>query len=391
MAERATVTVRVPVAADLIQWAVDRSGRDVETLQNRFPHLQAWTAGPGPAKPTLRQLEDFAKATYTPVGFFFLPTPPDEPLPLPDFRTVGDEQLERPSANLLETIYLCEQRQEWYRAFAQREDLDPVAFVGSFSRSTPVRAVSEQMARDLDFAEESRGSTWAAALSTLSERAERAGVLVMISGVVGSNTTRVLDPEEFRGFAITDALAPLIFVNGADTKAAQVFTLAHELAHLYLGQSAVSKPEPGADTDNADERWCNEVAAEFLVPLTSLRSAYNPERDLTEELDGLARRYKVSTLVVLRRLFDASLMNAEVFFPAYRAERERVMRFAAGRTTNSGGDFYNTAPVRASKRFARAIITDVQEGRTLHRDAFRLLGTSKPKVVEELGRRLGAA
>ncbi|MGK2886685.1 MAG: ImmA/IrrE family metallo-endopeptidase [Rhodococcus sp. (in: high G+C Gram-positive bacteria)] len=313
-------------------------------------------------------------------------------MPLPDFRTIADQVIARPSADLLDTVYLCERRQEWYRDFARANREEPVAFVGSLTTATPVLEAATMMRTTLgfDIAERSAYPTWTAALSGLAERAEDAGVLVMINGVVTSSTRRKLDPEEFRGFALADDLAPVVFINGADTKAAQIFTLAHELAHIWLGQTALDDAEMSATPTNDIERWCNQVAAELLVPLAVLREQFDPANDLTEELDRLERVFKVSTLVVLRRVHDAGWLSLNEYGAAYGDELQRVLTLAAQRGS-SGGNFYNTTPVRTSKRFARAIITSTLEGQTLYRDAARLLGFKKLSTLDELGRQLGVA
>jgi len=381
---------RVSVAPEMLVWARQRSGRQVGDFLKRFPKLREWESGE--LAPTMRQLEDFAKATHTPVGFLFLPEPLVEEVPLPDFRTFGDEAVRTPTPDLLDTIYACELRQDWYRDFAEDRGYDDVALVGSLTVDVEAREAAAQLrdllgfglARRVDF------RSWSETLDGLRDHAEAAGVLVMINGVVGSDTHRKLNPKEFRGFALADQLAPVVFINGADTKAAQIFTLAHELAHLALGGSALSRPDLAEmHMGSGVEAWCNQVAAELLVPLASIAEEYVASPDLTAELDRLAKFYKVSTLVVLRRIYDAGLMAWDVYRPAYQAELARVLDLAA--SSASGGNFYNTEPIRVSRMFARALVTDTAEGRTLHRDAFRLLGFKKVSTFVELSHRLGVA
>jgi len=377
--------LRADIKSELLTWARERAGLEKADLIHRFPKLAAWEEGI--VRPTLKQVEDFAKATHTPVGFLFLDEPPVEKIPIPDFRTVRNRPIARPSPDLLDMIYVCQQRQEWYRDFARSERISPLSFVGSVSLQSSVESTATIMRRALgfDIDQRRRMPTWTDALRLFITQADEAGIMVMCSGVVLNNNHRPLDPEEFRGFALSDSLAPLVFINGADTKAAQMFTLAHELAHVWLGQSAVSDAQASLLPDHEIERWCNSVAAELLVPLENLKHEYHSSSTLRSELDRLARVFKVSTLVILRRIYDAGGLTRDEFWREYENELERLLAIAK----SSGGNFYLTQAARVSKRFARALVISTLEGQTLHRDAFRMLGFTKFDTFQKLGRSLG--
>jgi Zn-dependent peptidase ImmA (M78 family) len=194
-----------------------------------------------------------------------------------------------------------------------------------------------------------------------------------------------LDPQEFRGFALADDTAPLVFINGADTKAAQMFTLAHEIAHIWLGHSALSDAEASEIPNNETEQWCNKVAAELLVPLELIRKEYRKEEPLFNEMNRLAKYFKVSTLVILRRIYDAGGLNQKQMWEEYHKELQRLKKMPGG----SGGDFYLTQIARVSKRFARALVISTLEGQTLYTDAYQLLGFSKLETFQNLGERVG--
>jgi Zn-dependent peptidase ImmA (M78 family) len=376
---------RVAIQPKVLRWACERAGFDRADLEHKFPRFAAWEDGTD--QPTLKQLEAFAKATHTPVGFLFLPEPPVEKIPIPDFRTPGNERIGHPSPDLLDTIYICQQRQEWFGNYARLTGEMPLAFVGSVRVQDDVVTSAARIRTALGFDVNLRRQmpTWADALRHFIEQADNLGILVMCNGVVHNNNYRHLDPKEFRGFAMADNFAPLIFINGADTKAAQMFTLAHELAHIWLGQSAVSDSQPAILPSEKVEKWCNEVAAELLVPIELMNQEYKSNSALTDETIRLARRFKVSTLVILRRILDIGGITQQVFWDAYHAEVERLWAIPR----SSGGNFYLTQAARVSKRFAAALVTSTLEGQTRYNDAFRMLGFSKLSTFKELGRSLG--
>ncbi|MCC6739340.1 MAG: ImmA/IrrE family metallo-endopeptidase [Planctomycetia bacterium] len=377
--------MRVQVKPELLRWARERAGLEIGALAGRLPGLPAWELGR--SQPTLRQLETFAKATHAPIGYLFLDAPPVETLPIPDFRTMEHRPIDRPSPDLLDTLYLCQQRQEWYRDFARSLGEKPLQFVGSAKVTSDVVKTAADMRHRLGLdLEERRGlPTWTDALRRFIDQADALGVLVMVSGVVGSNNTRKLDPEEFRGFALADGVAPLVFINGSDSKSAQMFSLAHELAHIWLGETGVSNVRPVTYPDNRIEKWCNAVAAELLVPIEVLRNEYDRGTPPLDEAGRLARRFKVSALVVLRRMHDAGGLTRERMWELYFDELARLKAIKKG----DGGNFYLTQAARVSKRFARALVVNTLEGLTLYTDAFRLLGFSKLATFRQLGSSLG--
>ncbi|CND73091.1 Domain of uncharacterised function (DUF955) [Mycobacterium tuberculosis] len=379
--------VRVDVEPDLLRWAVGRAGWSGEEIDQRAPRFHDWIAG---TRPTLKQLEDFAHKTHTPLGYLFLSEPPEENVPITDMRTLGNQAVRQPSVDLLDTIYQCQSRQDWYRDFAARHEFPEAEYVGEADTSTPPEFVADRIRQALNFdiGERAAFSSWEDALRQLIDRIEGIGVLVMVSGIVGSDTHRKLNPEEFRGFALADPVAPLIFVNGADTKAAQIFTMIHELGHIWLGKSALSDAPMARASEHDAELWCNQVAAEVLVPIATIRTEYRGQPTVSE-LERLARKYRVSTLVVLKRIFDAGYLQWEDYRRRYAAERDRVIDALSRNSGPGGGNYYYTQPLRLSRQLARAVIADTFEGGTAFRDAYRLLGTRKRETFDNLATELG--
>ena len=379
---------RVAIQPNLLTWARERAGLPLDSLANKFPKIAEWEAGE--LQPTLKQIENFSKSVHVPIGYLFLPEPPRESLPIPDFRTVSDRSITRLNVNLLDTIYLCQERQAWYRDYARLHRFTPIDFIGKAKLSDAptgaAKAISTRMNLSMD--ERSRLPDWAEALRQLVAKAEGLGVLVMASSIVGGNPHRKLKVNEFRGFALVDSLAPLIFINAADSKAAQMFTLAHELAHLWLDESGVSDAEAGKAPEQGIERWCNAVAAELLMPMQATREVYRPDAPLTDEIQRLAKRFKVSALVVLRRLFDAGFLDEATFWQNYNRESERIANLDRG-GSSGGGNFYRTFEVRNGKHFARALIASTLEGQTLFQDTFRMLSVKKSATFYRAARELG--
>ena len=374
----------------MIRWACNRSGYDREVLEKKFKRLPDWESGK--FNPTAKQLTNFARAVHVPYAFLFLNKPPKESIPIPDFRTLENKQITRPSPNLLDVIYVTQTRQEWYRDYAVSENLPVVDFIDSASINSSPQENAHLMQKLMNFnLSDRKGIKNIFELQKyLVKQMEDIGILVMISSIVGSNSKRKLNVDEFRGFVLCDSYAPLIFVNGSDSISAQMFTLAHEIGHLLLGTSALSNV--GIQTksqSNKQEIWCNRFAAEFLVPILALKELFLPDQALETSVKKLSGIFKVSNLVILRRLLDAGLIERTIFNQLWNLYSSHVKKNIS--KSQSGGNFYFATLKRVNRKFAESLIVNTLEGNTSYRDALRMLGISSLKAFDGLAKEIGVS
>lgn len=373
----------------LLKWARLRAGLDEAVLGRKLgvvaDKVTQWEID---GVLTAKRAEKLARATYTPYGFLFLQEPPEDKLPVPDFRTLDNEPVRTPSPNLLETVYQMQRRQAWYREYMIEEGVGEKAFLGKFDLNSKIEEVASHMRETLRLSNgwANEISSWTDALMLLRERIEELGILIVMNGVVGNNTHRKLDTQEFRGFALYDTFAPLIFINGADYKGAQMFTITHELAHLWIGEGGVSNFKKLESPSLEIEQFCNQVAAEFLVPKTELKSLWTAAEQQEDPIQYLARRFKVSGIVVARRALDLNLIRGDEFNGFY--EDYKVREDSRRSRAASGGDFWNTHNVRVGRRFGLSVVSAAKEGKLLYKEAYGLLGL-KSQSFDRYAERLG--
>ena len=375
--------IRVSVNPELLRWARERAGIAQEDLAVKFKKLPEWESGE--IQPTLKQLEAFARAVHVPFGYLFLREPPDERLPIADFRTVADTAKAKASPDLIDTLYAMQRRQAWLREHLVENEAEPLDFAASARLADDPGAVGREMRRTLGLDEGWAAGvrSWQDAVNELRRLSERLGVMAVINGVVGNNSHRRLSVSEFRGFALTDHYAPLIFVNGADAKSAQMFTLAHELAHIWLGEGGLSGFENLLPGGTNVEDWCNRAAAEFLVPSHELRERWIRVRREQHPFEALGRSFKVSPVVAARRAMDLKLVERSAFFEFYERYINREHR---GGTTPSGGDFYNNQNARVGKLFATHVMRAAMGGQIGFGEAYELTGLRGGTFQDYAGR-----
>lgn len=368
----------------ILSWSRQRAGLSevqvAKGLMVKLERLKEWEGGQ--SLPSFNQAQKWAVIVQVPFGYLFLTVPPPEHLPLPDLRTVGGVFPDKPSLNLMDTVRDVLRKQDWYLEYLQDHEHSPLAFVGSFNSRSPIKEVVADIRRVLGVTDAFARMGYEDYVRALVSGAEEAGILVMRSGVALGNTHRKLDVSEFRGFAISNPMAPVVFINSADAPTARLFTLMHELAHIWIGSTGVS--DGCSQSARQEEAFCNAVAGEFLAPEVVFRAHWDSDVHWEENLGTLAGRFRVSALVISRRALDLGYISNDQYGAYYR----RILQEYRDKD-GSGGDYYRTAFIRNSTRLSKAVLAEAQSGRILLRDAGKLLGV-QPAKLKTYGMKLSA-
>ncbi len=359
------MTVKLNINPNILSWAIEKFNLNIEDIYSKFPRLRQENSL------TVKQAQSLAQKLNIPFGYLFLEQPPEQKRDLPFFRTANsDVEID---ANTLEQIKILQKRQAWLSEFLQENDFPRLEFVGKFNLSTPNETILNDIYSRLDLKE-----GWTLDLPNrnkvieyLVSKLEQNNIIVVFSSVVGNNNKRKISPNQCRGFVLVDDYAPFMFINSADWLSAQLFTLAHELAHIWLGQSVGFDYNFLLPADDQIERKCDAIAAEFLVPKNLILKFWDKDLGFESNLDKLYKVFKVSRLVIARRALDLHLINRDKFFEFYNMTKKK---FAQKQSSDSGGNFYATQQKRLNRKFLHFIKDALQSRNLLYRDAYLLTG-----------------
>ncbi len=376
---------------DILRWALERAQISIEVLSKKLSvkadKIEKWLNGE--AKPTFKQAQNLAEKLHIPFGYLFLSELPREELPIPDFRTIRNEPTYHISPYLTELIFDLDRKQHWYREYVIDNGYEEPSFVGSASVSVPITVLAKEIKEVIQWQHAfEKSKTKEDFIYELSRHVEGIGVMVMRSSYAGSATTHTIGVEELRGLAIADRHAPLIFLNSADAKSAQVFTLAHELVHIWIGESGISDLDFLSNHEEHIEKYCNNVAAEMLVPEEELKVLWDQHKQVIENCKTIALRYYVSDFVVLKRIYDLRYIGYDEYKRYYDYLLEEWQKIKS-QQKSSGGNYYNTKPAKESRRFSTAVVEATLEGKLFYRDAMALLNIKSTKTFESYAKELG--
>jgi Zn-dependent peptidase ImmA (M78 family) len=356
---------RVEVRRDIYLWAIEESQKDFGEIKNRFEKIEAWISGAN--HPTFRQVESLANFLGVPLGYMFLEEPPRTNLIESEFRTIGNK-IPDISKDLQDTLYIMARKKDWLSEYRREKGWGKL-LPDDFSDLSKDNILPAKKYIGLDEFWYKGHRDKDSAFKYLRQKLEDKGIIVMQSGVVGSNNRRKLNVNEFRGFLLYDDITPLIFINSRDSKAGKIFTLIHEYIHFLLQEDDIFIDE------DSDETNMNMITAEFLIPASHVQELWDNSRPELEQIEELSKLFHVSRLAVAIKLKELGKISQHVVNTVKR-QTEMVLRDRGTRESGGGGDYYRTNRSRLGDSFLGAVIQGAESGDISYTYAFDLLGGS---------------
>lgn len=351
------VTTRMAVNPDVINHYILASHVNPETINMRgLGDILS-----GVKQPTFNQISSIAKKIHVPTGLLMLPEIVNTDRTRLQFRTVGSHQVRNMSAELRDTIAEMQVKQD----FLRDENEESLDFLGKFSHERNVSFIAQNIRQYLELPCPLDGSDPQKVLNTVRSAVGRIGVYIFFNGKIKDNTHRKLSVDEFRGFVLFDLKAPIIFINGCDSKRGQLFTLIHETVHLFIGSEDIME---NIDYVTPEEAFVNAITSEILLPLSQAARYGLPD------VHDLAERYKVSEEVAVRRLYDAGRVTHDEYDQYIAYLDRQYMHQKEYKQGSSGGNYCKTLHYRIDPRFFQTVQNALTANRITPTDAFSIVG-----------------
>lgn len=377
--------MKIKFNTNILKWAIRRNNLSLSELSKKLGIKEEKIKNfiNGKEFPTYKQLHKLADVLRIPFGYFFLETLPQEEIDIPDFRR--NKKSIPLSQIFFEIYYDTKNKQDWIKQKRLKNDFPQLDFVGRFSPNDSPKEIAIDIQNTLEIVERDFGKNPLEMLLTFSNKAENKGILVLKNSILFNNTHIKLDPMEFRGFVLVDKIAPLIFINAADSIKAQIFTLFHELAHIWIGESGISDVD--LENQNHIERLCNQVAAEILMPEERIEKYWNKNLKPLENIRELSRKFGISKQALSYRALNLGFISQKTqkeIIKILKKEWLEEKQEENKKTEKGGGDYYKTLPIRNSKTFTNEVINSLISGEILYKEAAQLLNVKNIKILNSL-------
>ncbi|GAW28946.1 XRE family transcriptional regulator [Carboxydocella sp. ULO1] len=371
------MAIQVPIIPETLRWAMNWANLKEEALAKslnvRPEKIRHWLNGT--EKPTYSQARKLADLCHIAFSQLLLPPPEQIELPLKDFRR-GLKKGNEPSQELVEAVYDALRKHDWWREYRRNTPLP--FFQNWLSNQYEVETIKQAILQIIPIQELQRNArSWQDFLRLAVEKIEDAGILVLRQGYVGTNTRRVFDPKEFSGFVIADRVAPIIFLNTQDPLVRQIFTLMHELVHVWIGESVLdAELEDSHEPDEHLERLCDQVAAELLMPEADFKNAWNGEP--YEQAQRAAKVFKVSAWATLKRALELNLISYDEYAKTLQQIQKNNSKM---KQPKGSGNFWLTFEIRNSRKFVRTVLDAALCGEISSKEMASLLNLRLPTAM----------